>query len=216
MQHVLIDPAEWQAYPSRAYANWFSQLEGMRSPVLVGTQAKGQPNLAIFNSLTHIGARPPLLGLVFRPLTVERHSYENIKASGFYTINHIPTQLLAAAHQTSGKFRREQSEFDIAGLTPLTTAAGPAPYVAEASVSMLLEFEEEHHIAANDTVLVVGRVRQLRVPQEATFASLADQTAPASLPWQQLEGAVVSGLYSYYTVAPESTRAYVEVEHADQ
>ncbi|MFK8056684.1 MAG: flavin reductase family protein [Saprospiraceae bacterium] len=193
MGHKLVSPAEWAEYPRRAFAAWFNQLEGLRSPVLVGTQSKeGIHNLAVFSSITHVGARPPLVGMVFRPLTVERDTYENMKATGFYTINHIPSSTLAAAHQTSASYPSETSEFEAVGLTPLASSEA-APYVKEASISMLLEFKEEHFIAANDTIFVVGAVKELRLPALAEFGK-------DTVDWKALEGLVVSGLYDYHEV----------------
>lgn len=203
MSHVTLRAEDWEAMPSRAYANWFSTLEGMRSPVLIGTRsAGGVDNLAVFNSLTHIGARPPLLAFVLRPLTVERHTYDNLKASGFYTVNHVTTGFLQAAHDTSAKFECGVSEFERVGLTPLDATGGAAPYVAESPVSMLLEFREEHHVSANDTVIVVGAVREIRVP-----TSLAE--ASREVDWAAQQAVVVSGLYRYYSVAFRQNLGYV-------
>ena len=205
MEHTTLAPSDWAAYPRREFAAWFNTLEGLRSAVVIGTTSpRGVHNAAVFSSLTHVGARPPHLGFVMRPLTVERHTYDNLRASGFYTVNHLPAPLTEAAHNTSGKFAAGVSEFEACGLTPLP-ADGKAPYVAEATVSMLLEFVEEHHIAANDTVFVVGAVREIRVPRLASFdARKAD--------WQAMEGVVVSGLYDYYTVAPHASLGYVTVK----
>ena len=212
MEHVILRAEDWQAMPSRAYAAWFSSLEGMRSPVLVGTQnAEGLTNLAIFNSLTHVGARPPLLGFVLRPLTVERHTYENLRSSGYYTINHMPQAYIKQAHQTSAKYASGVSEFDAVGLTVKRPAAAPAPYVAEASVSMLLEFQEEHHIAANDTIFIVGAVRELRVPRDlATIPELVDGKAQSAINWEHYQANVVSGLYNYYEVKHLTTMPYAQ------
>ena len=205
MSHALIRADAWEQYPRRAFADWFSQLEGLRSPVVVGTRSEaGVDNAAIFNSLTHVGARPPHLGLVFRPLTVERHTYDNLKRTGVYTINHLPADRLEAAHNTSAKLAADRSEFEACGLTPQVSSAG-APYVAEASVSMLLEFVEEHHIAANDTVFVVGAVRELRLPPSATFER-------GQIDWSELDATPVSGLYSYYRVEPLRRLAYVSAD----
>ncbi len=177
----------------------------MRSPVLVGTRSlAGQDNLAVFNSMTHIGARPPLVALVFRPLTVERHTYDNLRASGLYTINHIQQRFLAAAHATSAKLARGVSEFAASGLTPVLSESG-VPYVAEAQVSMQLRFVEEHFVAANDSVIVIGQVEELRLAEGIAFS--ADR-----LDWSKLDAAVVSGLYHYYRVVPTQQMEYVDAE----
>lgn len=205
MPHHFSRPDDWAQHKSRDFAAWFSQLEGLRSPVAVGTRGSGGvANLAVFNSMTHIGSRPPYLALVFRPLTVERHSYDNLKATGVYTINHLPAARLDSLHATSAKYPREVSEFEACGLTPVDSATG-APYVGEGTVGMQLRFEEEYFVRANDSVVVIGRVEELRLPKEASFAE-------SRVDWAGLDGLVVNGLYHYYRVAHERTKAYAQPE----
>ena len=74
----------------RYRATLINSLTGVRPAVLVGTRSgSGNNNLAIFNSLVHIGADPPLNGLLFRPATVERHTLNNILETGNYTLNFV-------------------------------------------------------------------------------------------------------------------------------
>ena len=203
MSHHLSRPDDWRSLRSRDFAAWFSQLEGLRSPVAVGTRdGAGVDNLAVFNSMTHVGSRPPYLALVFRPLTVERHTYDNLKSTGVYTINHLPAAHVEDLHHTSAKYPAGRSEFEAAGLTAVHSAAG-APYVAEATVAMQLRFEEEYFVRANDAVVVIGRVEELRLPAAVT-------PEVGRVPWDELDGLVVSGLYNYYRVGHEATQVYAE------
>ena len=88
-------------WPSRYRGTLLNKVSGLKSANLIGTKSKeGSTNLAIFNSVVHIGANPPYLGFVLRPTTVERHTYENIRHTGVYTINQITTQIHQQAHQT--------------------------------------------------------------------------------------------------------------------
>jgi len=57
-----------------------NSLSGFKSLNLIGTvNQNGQTNLAIFNSVVHIGANPPLMDFISRPDTVEKHTLENIR-----------------------------------------------------------------------------------------------------------------------------------------
>jgi len=96
-----------------------NSLSGFKSLNLIGTvNQSGQTNLAIFNSVVHIGANPPLMGFISRPDTVEKHTLENIREMGYFTINHVNKDIYEKAHQTSARYPRNQSEFDATGLTP--------------------------------------------------------------------------------------------------
>ena len=50
---------------------------------------QGQTNLAIFSQIFHIGANPPLVGILVRPDSVDRHTLRNIRETSWFTINHI-------------------------------------------------------------------------------------------------------------------------------
>ena len=96
-----------------------NSVSGLKSANLVGTvDENGQANLALFNSVVHIGANPPYLGMIFRPLTVRRDTYHNIKTTGVYTLNHVHAGIRERAHQTSANFPAGVSEFEACGLTP--------------------------------------------------------------------------------------------------
>ena len=67
-----------------------NSLGGFKSVSLVGTKSEsGNMNLAIFSSVFHIGANPPLIALIFRPSPPERDTLRNILDAGFFTLNHI-------------------------------------------------------------------------------------------------------------------------------
>ena len=71
-------------------AAFVNSLSGFKSANLIGTiSSEGKTNLAIFNSVIHVGANPQLLGFLMRPVSVERHTYTNIKETNCFTINHI-------------------------------------------------------------------------------------------------------------------------------
>ena len=128
--------------PSRYRGRLLNKISGLKPANLIGTKSKnGQPNLAIFNSVVHIGANPPYLGFILRPTTVERHTYENIKETGLYTINQISAQIHKKAHQTSAKYERGVSEFASVGLTEWYQQDFNAPYVAESHIKIGLQVE---------------------------------------------------------------------------
>ena len=144
-----------------------NSLSCCKSLNLIGTVNKeGQTNLAIFNSVMHIGANPPLIGFISRPDSVERHTVENIKQTGFYTINHINKDIFEKAHQTSARYPREQSEFDAVGLKIDYKNNFAAPFVQESNIQMGLRLKEIVSIKSNGTQLIVGEIVDLYFPYE--------------------------------------------------
>ncbi|MEN1784080.1 MAG: flavin reductase [Bacteroidota bacterium] len=180
--------------PSRFRGQLLNKVSGPKPANLIGTlSADGNTNLAIFNSVVHIGANPPYLGFVLRPTTVARHTYENIKATGSYTINQVTVSIHQQGHQTSAKYDRYQSEFDAVGLTASYHDDFPAPFVAESAIRIGLHFEEEHYVKCNDTRLVIGKVEHLIVPDGVVGED-------GDLNLEALDSVATGGLDTYYAL----------------
>lgn len=159
---MILGTEDFQRMDRRVRATFFNSLAGIRPAVLVGTRSSGGVNnLAVFNSIMHIGADPPRNALLFRPETVERHSLDNLRQSGFYSINFVRTEDYKKAHQTSAKYPADVSEFDAVGFTPVLDNGWLAPMVQEAPIRMYMSFEYETEIPLNGTVLVVGRIEEV-------------------------------------------------------
>lgn len=142
--------------------NLVNALSSFKPVALIGTaDEQYQMNLAVFNSLIHIGANPPLLGLLVRPDVVQRHTLSNILKTGYYTINLVTESMYKKAHQTSARYPDNVSEFEAVGLQPVFEAGFSAPFVAESPIKMGLSFVEKTDIAINGTHLVIGEVQHL-------------------------------------------------------
>ena len=101
----------------RFRATFINSLGGFKSVLLVGTRSgNGQENLAIFSSFFHLGANPPLFGLVVRPDVSPRHTLENILETKQFTLNQITEDFFEKAHHTAARYPKEISEFQAAGL----------------------------------------------------------------------------------------------------
>lgn len=146
-------------------ANLINSLSGFKSANLVGTISReGETNLAIFSQVIHVGADPPLMGILVRPDSVGRHTLRNLLDTGTFTLNHVHQDFYREAHQTSARY--DTSEFGACGFTPGFTDALPAPYVAEAQVKTGLQFEQRLDIALNGTILIIGRILEVIMPQD--------------------------------------------------
>jgi len=148
-------------------AHFINSLGGFKSVALVGTSDKvGNTNLAVFSSIFHVGANPPLIGLIFRPSPPERNTFANIIETGFYTMNHINESIINQAHQTSARYDKGISEFEITGLNSEYKDGFFAPYVAESSIQSGIEFKEKIDISINNTTLIIGEIIQVYFPED--------------------------------------------------
>ena len=148
--------------------NLINSCSGFKSANLIGTKSNlGIPNVAVFSSVTHLGSNPPLLGVIFRPVTdVPRNTYENIKETGQFTINHIDASIINDAHHTSAKYDKDVSEFDITGLEEEYKNGWHAPFVKNAPIQIALTYCEEYKIKANGTIQLIGEIKDLFIKSD--------------------------------------------------
>ena len=145
--------------------NLINSCSGYKSANLIGTKDQtGTSNVAVFSSITHLGSNPGLLGFFLRPTTVLRNTYDNIKTSGKYTINHIHEGILEDAHHTSAKYTSDISEFDVTGLEEDYKDNFIAPFVKDCPIQLAMSYVEEYPIKANNTILLIGKIEKLYVP----------------------------------------------------
>ena len=147
-----------------------NSMPGIKALQMVGTcDAEGQENLAVFNSVFHVGANPPFLGMIVRPDSVDRHTWQNIQATGSYTMNAVGGDFYRKAHQTSARYEKSQSEFEAVGLMAVYRQGVKAPFVQESAIKIGLELQEFHRIECNGTLVVVGKVVYVELNDELLF-----------------------------------------------
>ncbi|MFP5042634.1 flavin reductase family protein [Parasediminibacterium sp. JCM 36343] len=173
---------------------FINSLAGFRQAVLVGTKsADGFANLAIFNSLIHLGANPALFGLINRPDSVPRHTLQNIIDTKEYTLNYVQAAQYQKAHQTSARYEKSASEFEKAGFTELYQPSFNAPFVAEAVIKIAMKLEDIIPISLNGTILIIGSISQVDIDASLVGADgYVDLSAAEVLISQGLDAYFVS------------------------
>lgn len=190
MEYSLTDILALEKYFRISLIN---KIIGYKSANLIATKSNsGITNLAIFNSVVHIGANPPLLGFITRPLQVERHTYSNIKENGFFTINQVTSDIHQSAHLTSAKYLKEESEFEKCNLTEEYFNSFPIPFVKESKIKIGLSYQEEHQISANNTILIIGKIERIIIDESAVEND-------GDIHLEKLDTVAVGGLDTYYT-----------------
>ncbi|SEK24840.1 NADH-FMN oxidoreductase RutF, flavin reductase (DIM6/NTAB) family [Aquimarina amphilecti] len=172
-----------------------NSVSGIKPANLIGTiDDTGKTNVAIFSSVVHLGSDPALMGFIMRPIgEVPRHTYENIMQNKQYTINHIHQSFVKNAHYTSAKLDRNDSEFEKCGLTEEFITDFKAPFVRESNLKVGLQFLEAIEIPLNGTILMIGEIKHLILPEEI----ITDQL---DLDLGLTNTVGISGLNTYYAL----------------
>jgi flavin reductase (DIM6/NTAB) family NADH-FMN oxidoreductase RutF len=182
--------------------NLINSLPGYKPLHLIGTKsAAGIPNLALFSQIIHLGAAPPLIGVLFRPHTVKRDTLENILATGQFTLNHVVADTKVAAHWTSANW--EGNEFAATGFNEVYRAGCTAPFVGGSPVQLACSYIESQTLAINQTVLLIARIEQVFVDEKGLREDgTLDLTALGTLS--------VSGLDEYHSGQSLGRLAYAK------
>ncbi|MBO6523114.1 MAG: flavin reductase [Balneolaceae bacterium] len=176
---------------SRFRAHFINSVTGYKSSNLIGTKSEeGTSNLAVFSSVTHLGSNPPLLGFVLRPTTVVRNTYDNLKKSGVFTVNHVNADIIKQAHQTSAKYDSNVSEFSETRLTEEYLNDFKAPFVKESSIKLGCVYQNEYFLEENQCIFVIANIEHIYL----------DESIQSEDGWLNLEEAgtvTASGLDAY-------------------
>lgn len=195
---MIISKNDFSKMEDRKRADFFNRLHGFKSPVLIGTQNKqGIHNLTLISNLFHIGANPPLLGIIFRPNTVPRHGLENILESKKYTINFLTNNLVKQAHQSSARYEREESEFEKVGLESEILNDFQAPFVKSSPLKMAVNMKEKVDIKINCTHMIIGEIDF--IVADSKFDELSE-----------ISNIAVNGLDTYYKVQKIAKYSYAK------
>ncbi|MEN5379995.1 flavin reductase family protein [Sphingobacterium kitahiroshimense] len=139
-----------------------NSLIGFKPVNLLGScNIDGSPNLSIISSAFHLGANPPLIGLVMRPQREHNDTLKNIQATGQYTLNNVLPDWYKQAHQTSASYASKISEFEKCNFKELYTDGFKAPFVRESTVRIGLELREIMDVPLNGTTIVIGEIVQI-------------------------------------------------------
>lgn len=186
--------------------NLINSVTGVKPANLIGTRSNVNSNLAIISSIVHLSTNPPLLSFMLRPdHKVRRHTYENIKSEGFFTINNITDNFIEQAHYTSAKFDREVSEFKECNFTEEYLSDFTSPFVKESSLKLGMSYVESVFIKSSNTVMVVGKIEHIYISEHAI-------NKDGLVDLEVLKTVGISGLNSYYKLKKLADFPYARVE----
>lgn len=201
---------DFESFQKEYRRNFVNCLSGFKSLCLCGTSdPEGGTNLSLISSVIHVGANPPLMAMLMRPVTVQRDTVENIIQTGVFTLNHVQPDILNQAHQSSARYPSEISEFDVTGLTPVVYEGFSAPFVKESALRIGLKFRERHVITTNATMLIVGEIVVVETVDDAVGSD-------GFIDLEKLRSMTVSGLDSYHNTNRVKRLSYAKPDQAIQ
>lgn len=201
---MIIDKKQILSFDNLYRRNLVNSLLGFKPALLIGTtDNENNTNLAIFSQIFHVGATPPMIGILFRPDSVERHTLENIRETKVFTINSITPDSYKQAHQTSARYAKQESEFEMTGLTSDFKSGFSAPFVKESPLKIACSSNQEISLDINGTILLIGNVEFIELPDQTVLGDgFIDHYAMNEL--------CAVGLDAYYKPEPLDRLSYAK------
>ncbi len=189
---MIFSLADIEQMEHRYRGTFINSISGFKSLQMVSTINKqGTTNIALFNSIFHVGANPPLIGMVVRPDGPERGTLKNIEETGVYTLNNVLEVYVKEAHQTSARYPDGESEFEKCGFNASFIDGFAAPFIEQATVKIGLSLQEKIPVKINGTTIIIGKVSYLQLPDDCLKKDgFADLEKAGSI--------TVNGLDSYH------------------
>lgn len=187
--------------------NLINSITGFKSASLLATQStEGVDNVAVFSSVTHLGSNPAMFSFIQRPLGYGAgHTYENLKTTGQITLNHINSDLIKKAHQSSAKYDSKQSEFDILEIEKQERDGFIAPFVKNANIQVAATYVNDYFIEENNCRLVICKITDV-------FLNEAHLLEDGWVNLQEAGSAIINGLDAYGTGVINERWSYAEVD----
>ena len=177
----------------RYRATFMNSISGFKSLQMVATKnSLGKSNIALFNSIFHVGANPPYIGFVVRPNGDQHETLSNILSEKHYTLNNVLESNFAAAHQTSARYLTTESEFETCGFTEEYIEGFKAPFVKEANIKIGLSLKETLPVSLNNTTIIIGEVKYILIEEDLV-------SADGFVDMQKAGSVTAAGLDAYYT-----------------
>lgn len=156
---IEIESEEIHGMEKQYRISLINGLIGYKSLNLLATaNNNGVTNLCLISSAFHLGANPPLIGMIIRPEREHNDTLKNIKQTGEYTLNNVLPEWYKQAHQTSASYPSGVSEFDICGFKKRYTNGFKAPFVEQSTIRIGLELREIIDVEINGTTIVIGEI----------------------------------------------------------
>jgi len=129
----------------------------------------GVLNLAPFSYFNAVGEDPPhVMFSTTRTGDINKDTLNNILANNQFAVNMVTEDLVEKMNTTSKPIPAEESEFELAGLTPIASVKIKPPRVKECKITM--ECEMVHHYFLEDhknggACVIIGRVVMFHVDE---------------------------------------------------
>jgi len=156
-----ITAAEINGLEKRFRTSLINSLSGIRTAFIGITEDdRGRFNAATLSNITHVGANPAQMSILFRPDNGKRHTLSNYRNEGKISLVCMPLSKSAIVHEVSMNAPEGIFELEIVGENYKKRQDWPHPLPTTFLYAIELEFIEEFTLN-NGCVYTVGKIQNI-------------------------------------------------------
>lgn len=196
----IIDKAGLTNMDKRRRTALVNSISGVRQAFIGITGSEGKWNAGTFSNVTHVGAHPAQISVLFRPDHGGRHTYTNYKETGRLTLVSLPYSENERIHNCSANAPEGVFEWTALGgeVSQVEDWSHPIPNSALWAVE--LSFLEEFNLS-NGCIYTVGSIERIGLGK---VSNISEQ---GYLNFDQ-SPALALGLNSYFATREREDRPY--------
>jgi hypothetical protein len=156
-----ITASDINSFEKRYRTSLINSLSGIRTAFIgITADDRGRFNAATLSNITHVGAHPAQMSILFRPDNGKRHTLSNYRNQGQVTLVCMPLSKSVTVHEVSMNAPDGIFELEIVGESYKEYPNWPHPLPTSFLYAIELEFIEEFTLN-NGCVYTVGKIQNI-------------------------------------------------------
>ena len=158
---VLLDKSQLEAMERRVRSTLINSLSGVRTAYIgISADKEGRLNASTLSNVTHVGANPAQMSILFRPDNGKRHTLSNYENGQPLTLVSMPFDEAGIVHQSSMNAPVGTFELDVLGVELVQLEGNVYPLPSRFIYAITLNFIERFNLN-NGCVYTVGEVSSI-------------------------------------------------------
>lgn len=139
-------------------------------------------NGAPFSYFNIVSSNPPMISLsIQRKDGQHKDTARNILQSKEFVVHIVDEENVGKINETAASLPPEQSEVELANLTPIDSVKVTTPGIKEAKIRMECVLEHALELGEQSTDFIIGKVVQFHIKEELYSKGRIDQTGLAAV-----------------------------------
>lgn len=167
-----ITAAEIKGFEKRYRTSLINSLSGIRTAFIGITEDdRGRHNASTLSNITHVGADPAQLSILFRPDNGKRHTLSNYRSQGRITLICMPFSKSRTVHEVSMNAPEGVFELELVGESYKQIQNWPHPLPTKFLYALELEYVEEFTLN-NGCIYTVGSIQNILLNEDVQICEL--------------------------------------------